>query len=258
MPRKAREISPSGYYHVVMRGNDRRIIFMSDNDKRKFLNSVDKFRDKGRVKLLAYCLMDNHVHMLIKAEMDDLSLFNQKLKDSYCFFFNRKYNHTGTLFEGRFWSRAIVGETDLIHVVRYIHRNPVKAGMAEMKDYRWSSYDEFIYGSVMCDVEELGDLWQDTDDFVSMMSVDDPDDSAIAIPDYLRLSDDEARDVAVNIMCGRKLQELSDCSVAVRSDFLRTMCEQGVSKAQLTRLTGINRGAVDRACNGVKVKRRYI
>lgn len=258
MPRGPRQVSPTGYYHVVMRGNDRKIIFESDSDRYKFLDSVDRLRDKDNVKLFAYCLMNNHVHMLICAEMDALSLFNQKIKDSYCYYYNHKYSRTGTLFEGRFWSRAITCDNDLIHVIRYIHKNPVAAGLSAMDTYRWSSYNEFVQGNIYCDVDDISFLWRSVEEFTDVMKVVDNDDSEIAIYDYLRLSDDEAYAIAVDILQGNLPNEVSDYSAARRNAIVREMKTKGMSIVQISRLTGVNRGVIARTCKGIQTERRYI
>ncbi len=130
MPRKAREKSETGIYHVMIRGIDRREVFLEDEDKIKFINNLEKAKRTGEFELCGYCLMDNHIHLLIK-EKEDIGTSIKRITVGYVGWHNRKYERTGHLFQNRYLSECINTESYLITVLRYIHQNPVKAKMVE-------------------------------------------------------------------------------------------------------------------------------
>ena len=127
MPRTARMESASGYYHVMLRGNERRAIFLDDNDRKKYLELLSKHVAYGTITVLAYCLMDNYLHLLVHDETKTLSKAMRSIGISYTAYFNKKNNRVGHLFQDRFRSEAIKNEAYLFSVLRYLHQNPIKA-----------------------------------------------------------------------------------------------------------------------------------
>lgn len=142
MARQPREISASGYYHVMMRGINREFIYQTVKEKHYFLDLLSNELDSC---LVGYCLMDNHVHLLVKAELGELSVAIKKLNVKYAMQYNYHNKRVGHLFQDRYKSEAIHTEPYLIQVIRYIHNNPVKAGIIQKaEEYPWSSYREFL------------------------------------------------------------------------------------------------------------------
>ncbi len=142
MPRQARQKAESGYYHIMNRGNERRSIFMDDEDRQKYLDLLARQVGKGNVDVLAYCLMDNHIHLLIRegANENGLTAAMRSLGTAYVGYFNEKYNRSGHLFQNRYKGEAVENEAYLLTALRYIHQNPVKAGICSaVADYPWSS-----------------------------------------------------------------------------------------------------------------------
>ena len=115
VPRAARKLSISGYMHVVIRGNGKQIIFEDAADYRRFLSTIDRFCRETEVKICAYCLMENHAHLLIRDEKQMISQFMQKVGVSYSMYFNRKYERTGHLLQERFFSECV--EEELISLL---------------------------------------------------------------------------------------------------------------------------------------------
>ena len=140
MPREARERSASGYYHVMLRGYERRNIFMDRSDREKFLTLLSRQTEKGTIAVIAYCLMDNHLHLLVKEKENGLAKAMSSVGTAYVIYFNEKYYRSGHLFQNRYKGEAIEEEAYLFAALRYIHQNPVKAAMCEkVEDYEWSS-----------------------------------------------------------------------------------------------------------------------
>ena len=145
MARKKREWYPGAIYHVMSRGNRQKEIFKDDDDYITFLNYVKLVQEKNPFKLHAYCLMTNHFHLEIETEQDEIWKIMQKILALYSSEFNHKYKYVGHVFQGRYASSIIENDTYFLEVSRYIHLNPVKAGMVmEALDYKYSSYGYYM------------------------------------------------------------------------------------------------------------------
>ena len=143
MPRTARSLTESGYYHVTHRGDGRRFLFEKDADRCRFIDLLKKYADRYGIHVIAWCLMDNHVHILIDDEHEQLSLMIHDLALSYARYFNDVTGHKGSVFEDRFNSVPIRDERQLLYCVKYIHDNPVKANICSAEAYPWSSYSAY-------------------------------------------------------------------------------------------------------------------
>src|SRR5438128_641367 len=129
MPRKPRIEIGGGLYHVITRGNNRRTIFRSQADYLRFAAILAAQKTKLPFYLYGYCLMPNHVHLLIEMQHDPLSRIMQRVLTTYSQFHNRKYKKVGHLFQGRYKSILCQSDRYLAELVRYIHLNPVRAKM---------------------------------------------------------------------------------------------------------------------------------
>lgn len=144
MPRPKRIMSASGYYHVMYRGNNKEFIFLEDNSKQMFLDLMKSLSD-GIAQVAAYCVMSNHVHLIVKSEFENLSKFSAKLNKTYALRYNMINNRSGHAFEDRFRSEPIDDDAYLLQAFRYIHNNSVNAGLSDSpKHYKWSSYKEYL------------------------------------------------------------------------------------------------------------------
>ena len=142
MPRKPRVSIPGVVEHVIQRGNNRQIIFTGEDDMGAYLTRLKGYAEQYDVKIHAWVLMTNHVHLLCTPSTTTaISKMMQSLGRMYVMYFNRKYHRTGTLWEGRYKSCLVQDERYLLHVYRYIELNPVRAEMVDDPgDYGWSSY----------------------------------------------------------------------------------------------------------------------
>jgi len=134
-----------GLYHVVARGNNRQRIFRQPADYRFYLERLGRLLPQTETRCTAYCLMPNHLHLLLEPETRPLSRIMQRLQLSYSLHFNRQHRHVGHVFQGRY--TAILCERDayLLELVRYLHLNPVRAGLAKRPDgWLWSSYGAYV------------------------------------------------------------------------------------------------------------------
>ena len=153
MPRPPRIPSPTGIYHVMLRGINRRKIFLDDLDfmkMEKILRQLTHPKTKSGeemppvCKIFAYCLMTNHIHLLIAETDKSISEVIKSLGVSYVSYFNKRRERTGTLFEGRFRSEPVCDIQYFTTLINYIHYNPVKAGLTTQPGwYKWSSWHEY-------------------------------------------------------------------------------------------------------------------
>ena len=170
MPRGARQKSSNKVlYHVTERGNERRALFHDDEDRLRFLDIVKRNQEKYGFKVYAYCLMTTHLHLLLACHDVDISQVMKSINVSYVIFFNRKYERCGHLFQDRFKSELVDTNEYVIEVSRYIHLNPVRAGIVssdKMVEYRWSSYRHYLHaeagGQLPIDTTFLLGLFSDS------------------------------------------------------------------------------------------------
>lgn len=144
MPRQARQYSETGIYHVMLRGNEKKDIFAKDEDKQKFIEILFTKKEKKNFLLYCYCIMNNHVHLVIKEEEENVSQIIKKIATSYASYYNKKHRRIGHVFQDRFKSEPIDTENYLLAVIRYVHKNPQKAGIGKLEDYQWSSYKSYV------------------------------------------------------------------------------------------------------------------
>jgi len=143
MPRLQRVQSKSLVYHVMLRGNERKNIFIDDKDKDRIIEILfDK--KEARYKLYAYCVMDNHLHLVIKEEGEGIATAIKRIAVSYAYYFNKKNNRVGHVFQDRFRSENIENERHLLAAIRYVHLNPEKAGIGKWDDYKYSSAVSYL------------------------------------------------------------------------------------------------------------------
>lgn len=144
MPRKPR-IELIGYHHVLNRGVEKRQVFLNDEDFKTFLELLCGACQIYGVTLHSYALMDNHYHLLIETSQENLSMFMRRVNADYAMHFNKRYNRSGHLWQGRFKSWYVADESYLYTLIRYIEYNPLKAGVIKkMGDYAYSSCRYFL------------------------------------------------------------------------------------------------------------------
>ena len=143
-------------YHITNRGNHQEKIFLQESDYCVYLSILKdtlKFYEEFNYKLISYCLMTNHVHLLIKTDKRDPSNFMRRINSMYAKYFNKKYEVTGHLFQGRYYSNLITNISELLEVSRYIHLNPVRAQITKgPEEYKWSSYNKIVNNKVNDDI----------------------------------------------------------------------------------------------------------
>jgi REP element-mobilizing transposase RayT len=154
MPRPARINFPNATYHVTSRGNGRARIFVSDDDRNRFIQQLRDNLDTHAVVLYAHVLMENHFHLLVRTPRANLSQFMQRLNTSYALYARYKHRKPGHLFEARFKAKLVQDEKYLLALTRYIHLNPIKIAayrrlskperVRVLEAFPWSSYPGYV------------------------------------------------------------------------------------------------------------------
>lgn len=164
MPRALRIAFPGAVYHIRNRGNDRGVIFGDDFDRRRYMDLLRRAVVTFKLKVYAYVLMSNHTHLFLKTFLPNISATMNRLNLDYCSYFNRRYGRTGHLFESRFKSKLVQLDRYFLALLRYIHLNPVKAGLAASPEkYEWSSHRAYLANTddVVSDPQEALLLFSD-------------------------------------------------------------------------------------------------
>ena len=154
MARPLRLIYEGAVYHITARGNERRDLFMTDADRERYLFSLAESLQRYDVRCYLFCLMRNHVHLVIHTPRGNLSQFMQRLQTAYTVWFNRKHQRSGHLFQGRYGAALVEEDDYILKLSRYVHLNPIfiaeqadksrKERVAVLRSYAWSSYRSYM------------------------------------------------------------------------------------------------------------------
>ena len=248
MPRKARKKSSTQIYHVVIRGMDHQTLFEEVKDYIKYLDILAFYKQECVFNLYAYCLMSNHVHIILQTCDIPLDTIFRKINTNYAIWFNMKYQRCGHLQQERFYSEPIEDQAYFLTAIRYIHRNPCKAGLESSPgmSYQWSSIHAYLNSnSDFIDIDFVYKIMSPLDflDFNNVNSNDtclDIDQPRKGIPD------DVARDIIFSISNCRTSTEFKNLSLLDRRKYLKSAISKGISIRQLNRLTGISLGTIQR------------
>lgn len=252
MPRIPRKKSSSGIYHIMLRGVNKQTIFEDDVDRIRFLETVKKYKDQRKYQLFSYCLMDNHVHLLLKEETESISESIKRISSSYVYWYNMKYDRYGHLFQDRFKSEVVESTISFLKVLRYIHQNPLKAGLVgSVFEGKWTSVNEYFIKSEIVDIDYGLDLLStDRNDALELYKeyMEQPNEDE-CLDDHVRkrVTDSEVRDYLCDEMGVTHVSLLQQMDKEKRDLILSRLREiNGVSIRQLSRVTGVSRSVIDR------------
>ena len=246
MPRRARQESSTGIYHAMLRGINQQNIFHDREDNLKFLDVVKEAKTVCNFKLYSYCLMSNHVHLMLKVE-ENLGQIFKRIGVAYVYWYNLKYKRVGHLFQDRFKSEVVENDEYFLTVLRYIHQNPVKAGMVkDIQAYEYSSYGEYTGQPNIVDTKFVLDII-DLKQFIDFHKIESNENCLEVIDAPYRLNDAEATKIIESLFGCTNMQELQAIDANKRTITLSKLKAKGLSIRQISRLTGFSRGIVERA-----------
>ena len=238
MPRTARKKSQTGIYHVMIRGIDRQKIFHTNYDKYYFIKILKRYKIQFGFELFAYCLMDNHVHILLRESGCSISEVMRSVAGGYAVWFNKKYDRVGHLFQNRFRSEAVEDERYFMTVLRYILYNPVKAGLSKtIQDYLFSSAnDYFESNNGITDVQYVFGIWGK--DAVRRFLLEEREEASVNRLTG-RISNEKAAEIMENVT-GISSGDASSLKPDQLSHYVPVLRENGLSMRQISDLTGIS------------------
>ena len=253
MPREARRKSRTNIYHVMLRGINQQVIFEEDDDRRFFLHTLKKAKETSEFKLYAFCLMTNHVHLLLEEGTEPLEIVFKRIGSGYVKWYNEKYKRTGHLFQDRFRSENVEDERYFRTVFRYILQNPVKAGLAFSPDrYRWSSYLAYDRSAgSLTDRDYPEQVFGGRENLIRLCK-EENDDTAMEENDYTwRIKDDEAIRIMNRISKCESVTDFQRLDRELQKIYVREMYLEKLSVNQISRITGMTRPTIDRAIRDI-------
>ena len=246
MGRRLRQGSRTGYLHLILRGNNKQILFEEADDYRFFLSRLGKYCREETIRISAYCLMENHVHLLVNDRENNTSAMMKKLSVSYAKYYNLKYERIGHLFQGRYLCEPVEDEAYLLTVFRYILNNPRKAGICSASQYRWSSYRAFFRPETSLDLGFIRDRFRTDQEYRDYIDAS-ADGNCLEYEKPGPHSDARAQETIkerLDICSGTEVQAMKQQE---RNSALRILKNEGLSIRQIERLTGVSRNIIQRA-----------
>ena len=248
MPRRKRTVSESGVYHVMLRGINRQRIFEDDDDRESLLDSLDRSLEKSGARLFGWCLMNNHMHLLLKEGREPVGSMVKRMATGYVRHYNVKNGRVGALFQDRFRSEAVPDDRYFLTVVRYIHQNPVKAKLCRhCSEWKYSSCNEYLGEAKHTDTALL----------FSMMSperfkewTDEPNNDLcldIGGQTRRRLSDEDIKKQLLHLTGADSVSQFQALAKEEQEKALGKLKAKGATLKQLQAATGLSYYAIQKA-----------
>ncbi|WP_244535207.1 transposase [Gracilibacillus kekensis] len=235
----------------MIRGINKQTIFEDEEDKRKFIKTLAKYKEISGFEVYGYCLMDNHVHLLLEEIKESIPTALKRISSSYVYGYNKKYERIGHLFQDRYKSENVEDDTYFLTVLRYIHQNPLKAGIGKsVWDSRWTSIHEYVHKVEFVNIDKGFQLFSTNKKtalvqfIVYMQEVND--DRCLDFEDRVNLSDDQVREYLhdLGVTNNSMLQQMNRRNRNVVLAHLKNL--EGVSIRQISRVTGISKSVIAR------------
>ena len=247
MPRQARKKSSVGIYHIMLRGVNQQQIFEDSEDCDKFLQVLKDCKAISEFKLFAYCLMGNHIHILLQETKEPIDLLMKRIENKFVYWYNIKYQRTGHLFQDRFKSEPIENNSHFLTVLRYIHQNPIKAGVCKtVNAYENSSYNEYYKKTDLIDCDFVFEIIS-KEEFTKFNN-EKAFDTCLDIEDKpkIKVTDEQAKRIIEKYSKCKNVAEFQALDIKNRNKCLKKLRESGLSLRQISRLTGIGKWMVEK------------
>ena len=244
MSRASRSYSQSGVYHILFRGVNQQSIFEEKADYDKLKETILIVKEEMGFEIYAYCFMSNHVHIVLKEKRDrDISLIMKRILTKYARWYNIKYGRSGALIANRYKSVPVEIDEYFLHLIRYIHQNPVKAGIVEkLGEYRYSSYNEYMEENDLTDTSFILEMLNkaEFEEFHTSM-----EEMTFRVSDRKNDTDDEVCFKIRNKYGIENPKEISNMKKEERNKILIELKQKHPIR-QLQRITGVSRGIISR------------
>ena len=261
MPRQARKESGTGIYHVMLRGINRQDIFEEAEDYMRMLSCLQQMLEQYDYQgkrlpplctFYAYCLMSNHIHLLLRVSQEDIGSTIKHLAVMYAMYYNQKYSRSGHVFQDRFKSEPVNDMAYFVTLLRYIHQNPIKAGIVgKVGDYDWSSWKEYtgeVPAACLCATNATLKRMS-FDDLKGLVEAPlDDDVQCLDLDETVKISvgDREIRQHLLECYGITESIKVQEMEKEKRNEVIISCLELGAGMRQLSRLTGVTYGVINR------------
>ena len=229
----------------MLRGANQNTIFHDEEDFRKFLYVLSFYKNICNYKILAYCLMKNHVHLLIQENGEELSLIIKRMASKYVYWYNAKYNRIGHLYQDRYRSEPVEDDVYFMTVLRYIHQNPVKAGITKnIEDYKFSSYNEYLHDNNIVDTSFALEM-MDINDFVEFHKYYTDEKYLEISARGKRLTDEHAVKMFNELINSGELPPPPYTDSDTKTKIIQELLHKGVSIRQISKITFISKKTIE-------------
>lgn len=251
MPRMARRNLESGFFHIMVQGIKKEEIFIKDEYKKKYIQLMHIFKEKHEIEIVCYCVMNNHVHIIIYSEnIDELTKFMMKLNTTYAVHYNKSENRVGYVYRNRFESKQIYNQDYLTKCIKYIHMNPVKAEyVKEEKEYKYSSYNDYINKTGIVNNNLLEKIFNSKYEYLKSFLEIEYDENLF---EDIEINETDLKDIQneIRIFIEKEdipIEELREDKRLIRK--LYKLLDIKISKAELARQIGISRSKLSKIIN---------
>ena len=256
MPRHSRIKSKTNIYHVMSRGLNKQLLFDDETDYLRYLQLLNDIKKEYGIKVYAYCLMSNHVHIILKDDNEMISTAMRRLNSRYAMYYNRKNCKVGYVFSDRFKSEAIETKEYLLTCIRYVHQNPVKADICNKTyNYKFSSIHAYrrdkgnLFGIVD---KPLNMIKMNKNEFLKWNETSN-DDRCMEVANK-KLSDKEVIAELLKLTNVKKMNEFRNLDEPTKMLTILKMIDQGISMMQLSRVTNIYYSKIQKLKKGQEGK----
>ncbi|WP_373665373.1 hypothetical protein SPSIL_055660 [Sporomusa silvacetica DSM 10669] len=235
----------------MIRGINKQNIFEDEDDRQRFLETLGYYKTLSSYLLYGYCLMGNHIHLIIKGMNESISQVIKRISSSYVYWYNQRHERCGHLFQERFKSEAVETDAYFLIVLQYIHQNPLKAGITkDISKYLWSSYQDYAGNPGITDIDFALDGFSNDRTKAVKLFIDytneNNTDKCLDYTESVGVFDKVVMDY-LNEMGITTISQLQRLSKDQRDDVIRKMKEiEGITIRQLARMTGISKSVIDR------------
>lgn len=253
MVRPLRMESETGYYHVMMRGNNKEMIFKEASEKYYFIEQLLHVVKDNKVSIVAYCIMDNHVHLLVNSHKESMIQALKWINIKFAGMYNFKYERVGHVFQDRFKSEVINSEDHLLRVMRYIHNNPVKAKIVtNILSYKWSSYGNYLgrEDKIINDQNKeliMAQFSNSMNQFEEFHFENELDEFLEIKEDLVRQREERGQEI-INKLCQKykvkQINELSNNKSILEEIIIELLKKSNLTHRRIGEITGTTRGLV--------------
>lgn len=240
MARRKRIKSKTQIYHVIIRGINKQTIFFDEDDYYSFLDVLRHYHEVCDFDIYAYCLMHNHVHLLVKENGTPVSEVIRRIEIKFIRGYNKKYQRTGGLFENRYKSEAVENTAYLLTAFRYIHQNPLHAGIeTAVGDYPWSSFGNYLNQKKdFLSLDVMNSYFSNPQELITFLK-EDSKDQCMEDNNISSLNDQEALQLILNVSHCSSISEFKKLPYITQCEYLSQLLYSSITIHQASRITGI-------------------